>query len=161
MKTTALQKSKACLVLGGIGLVLAVGYLWMSFKLPFGKLDQPGAALFPVVCGAVWAAASLITLWEGWKMNRAEHIEMPAAGPDRKRLLSTIGLLLGYFLLLPLLGQIVTSTLFCTLLFRVLSKISWLRVVVYSLIMSVALNFVFIFTFKIPMPRGLLMDLFS
>jgi hypothetical protein len=57
-----------------------------------------------------------------------------------------------------LLGQIITSTLFCMLLFRVLSKISWLRVVVYSLAMSIALNIVFIFMFKIPMPRGLLMD---
>lgn len=159
MKKAALQKSKACLVLGGSGFVLAVGYLWMSFKLPFGKLDQPGAALFPVVVGVVWAAASLITLWEGWKMSRAEQVELPG-GTDRNRLLATIGLLLGYFLLLPLLGQIVTSTLFCLLLFRVLSKISWTRVVVYSLIMSVALNIVFIFAFKIPMPRGLLVDLF-
>ena len=160
MKTTTVQKSRACLLLGGSGLVLAVGYLWMAFKLPFGTLDQPGAALFPVVVGIVWAAASLITLREGWKMNRAEQIEMPA-GPDRKRLLGTIGLLLGYFLLLPVLGQIVTSTLFCTLLFRVLSKISWTRVIVYSLLMSAALNVVFIFTFKIPMPRGLLMEFLS
>ena len=159
MKTTAFQKSKACLVLGGIGLVLAVGYLWMSFKLPFGRLDQLGAALFPVVVGVVWVAASLITLWEGWQMNRTEHIEMPG-GSDRNRLLATIGLLLGYFLLLPLTGQIVTSTLFCLLLFRVLSKISWTRVVVYSLAMSVALNVVFIFAFKIPMPRGMLIDYF-
>lgn len=159
MKTTALQKSKACLVLGSIGLFLAVGYLWMSFQLPFGKMDQPGAALFPVIVGVVLAAASLITMWEGWKMNRAEQIELPA-GSGRKRLLSTIGLLLGYFLILPLLGQIITSTVFCMLLFRVLSKISWSRVVVYSLAMSIALNIVFIFTFKIPMPRGMLIDYF-
>ena len=92
-------------------------------------------------------------------MNRAEQIELPA-GSDCKRLLSTIGLLIGYFLLLPLLGQIITSTVFCTLLFRVLSKISRLRVVVYSLVMSIALNIVFIFTFKIPMPRGMLIEFF-
>jgi putative tricarboxylic transport membrane protein len=159
MKTTALQKSKSCLVLGGIGLFLAVGYLWMSFRLPFGKMDQPGAALFPVIVGVVLATASLITMWEGWKMNKADQIQWPA-GSDRMRLLRTIGLLFGYFLLLPLLGQIITSTVFCTLLFRVLSKISWSRVVVYSLMMSIALNIVFVFMFKIPMPRGMLIDYF-
>jgi hypothetical protein len=42
----------------------------------------------------------------------------------------------------------------------VLSKISRLRVVVYSLVMSIALNIVFIFTFKIPMPRGILIEYF-
>lgn len=159
MKTASIQKSNACLVLGGIGLFLAVGYLWMSFQLPFGEMDQPGAAVFPVIVGIVWALASLITMWEGWKTNKAEQIEMPA-GSDRKRLLSTIGLLAGYFLLLPILGQIITSTLFCTLLFRVLSNISWSRVVVYSLAMSVVVNIVFIFMFKIPMPRGLLIHYF-
>ena len=92
-------------------------------------------------------------------MNRAERIELPT-GSDRKRLLSTIALLFGYFLLLPLLGQIITSTVFCMLLFRVLSKNSWSRVVVYSLVMSISLNIVFIFTFKIPMPRGMLIDYF-
>lgn len=159
MKTTALQKSKACLVLGGVGLFIAIGYLWMSFQLPFGKIDEPGAALFPVIVGVVLAAASLITMLEGWKLDRAEQIELPT-GSDRKRLLKTIGLLLGYFLLLPLLGQIITSTVVCTLLFRVLSKISWSRVVAYSLAMSIALNIVFIFMFKIPMPRGMLVEYF-
>ncbi len=159
MKTILVQKNKACLVLGGIGMFLAAGYLWMSFQLPFGQLDQPGAALFPVIVGVALFAASLVTMWEGWKMDKAEQIELPY-GPDRKRLLSVIALLLGYFLLLPLLGQIITSTVFCALLFRVLSNINWPRVMVYSLVMSIVLNVVFILILKIPMPRGMLVYYF-
>ena len=139
--------------------ILAVGYLWMSFQLPFGKMDQPGAALFPVIVGVVLAAASLITMWEGWKMNRAEQIEWPA-GSGPQAIAEHDRFAVRLFPPMPLLGQIITSTVFCTLLFRVLSKISWLRVVVYSLVMSIALNIVFIFTFKIPMPRGMLIDYF-
>ena len=66
MKTTFLQKRNAYLVMGGIGLVLAAGYLGMSFQLPFGQIDQPGAALFPVIVGVILMLDSLTTMWEGW-----------------------------------------------------------------------------------------------
>jgi putative tricarboxylic transport membrane protein len=155
MKTTPYQKRKACLALGGMGLLLATGYMWMSFQLPFGAREQPGAALFPVIIGVVLCFASLAAIWEGWKMDKAGQINLPA-GSDRKRLLSVVGLMLGYFLALDLLGQIITSTVFCILLVRLLSDINWPRVLAYSLAMSIALNVVFIFMFKIPMPRGIL-----
>ena len=65
-------------------------------------------------------------------MDKAERIDFPADG-DRNRLLSLIGLLLGYFIALLWLGQTISSALFCILLMRVLSNLSWLRIVAYSL----------------------------
>ena len=70
-------------------------------------------------------------------MDRDEQVDLPA-GADLRRLLSLIGLLLGYFLALPWLGQIISSMLFCALLMRVLSDLGWTRIVAYSLVISIA-----------------------
>jgi hypothetical protein len=99
--------------------------------------------------------ASLATIWEGWRLEKSVLAELPA-GEDRKRVLSLLGLLLGYFIALPWLGQILSSTVFCILLVRVLSDLRWPRIVVYSLVMSIALYVVFVFLLKVPMPRGIL-----
>jgi putative tricarboxylic transport membrane protein len=155
MKTNSIQKHNAYLAAGGIGLIIAIGYLGMSFRLPFGQIDQPGAAVFPVIVGVILIAASLAAMWEGWRMDKAEQVEVPA-GAGRKRLLSLLGLLFAYFLALPWLGQIITSTLFCIFLMRVLSDTSWLRIVAYSLMISIGLHIVFVHFLHVPMPRGVL-----
>jgi putative tricarboxylic transport membrane protein len=153
--TSSLQKRKGYLVIGGIGLFFAAGYLGLSFQLPFGQLEQPGAAVFPLIAGVLLLLGSLATMWEGWKMEKAEQVDFPA-GADLKRLLSLIGLLLGYFLALPWLGQLIGSMLFCVLLMRVLSGLAWPRIVLYSAVMTGALYAVFIYLLKVPMPRGAL-----
>lgn len=145
----------AHLAFGGLGLLLAVGYLGLSLKLPFGALDQPGAAVFPIVVGGVLILASLVTLWQGWHFDKSVLVELPV-GADRKRVLSLIGLLVGYFAALPWLGQIISSTLFLVLLIRVLSELSWPRIVLCSLAMSLVLYAVFVLLLKVPMPHGTL-----
>ena len=155
MKTTSFQKRNAYLVIGGIGLFFGAVYLGMSFQLPFGRLDQPGAGVFPVIVGVIMMFASLTTIWEGWQLPKAKQVEF-LADADRKRLLSLIGLLFCYFLALPWLGYIISTMLFCILLMRVLSNLGWPRIVAYSLAMTLALYVVFVFLLKVPMPRGML-----
>ena len=117
-------------------------------------MDQPGAAIFPVVVGLILMFASLTTLWEGWRIDRNERVDLPA-GADLRRLLSLIGLLLGYFLALPWLGQIICSMLFCALLMRNLSDLGWTRIVAYTLVISISLYALFVVLLKVPMPRGI------
>jgi putative tricarboxylic transport membrane protein len=155
MKPSSLQKSKGYLIIGSIGLVFSVGYLSVSFQYPFGQLDQPGAGVFPGIVAVIMILASLATLWEGWQMDKAMQVYLPD-GTDRKRLLSLIGLLLGYMLMLPWLGQIIVSMLFGVLLLRVLSDLGWPRIFLYSLVISIALYVVFVILLKVPMPRGML-----
>lgn len=155
METISFPKRKGYLALGGLGVLFSAAYLGASFRLPFGQMDQPGAAVFPVLAGVLLMFSSLTTLWEGWRQDPAEKVALPA-GEDLKRLLILVGLLMGYFLLLPWLGQIVTSLLFCILLIRLLSGLGWVRVLVYSPIVSFLLYFVFVYFLKVPMPRGVL-----
>lgn len=155
MKTTALNKRNAYLVFGGAGLLLAAVYLGLSFRLPFGQLDRPGAAVFPVVVGCVFALASLATIWEGWRMGESDPIDLPA-GADRWRLLGLVGLLFGFFLVLPWLGQVVSGAIFSLLLMRLLSNLGWLRIAVYAVVLSVAMDLVFVRLLGVPLPRGVL-----
>jgi putative tricarboxylic transport membrane protein len=153
MKTSSVKKRSAYLVIGAAGFIFAIGYLAMSLQLPFGQLDQPGAAVFPVILSVIMMFACLATLWEGWRMNETLQVGLPI-GMDRRRLLIMTCLLLGYILLLPWLGQLICSILFSLVLLRVLSDLSWLRIVLYSLALSLALYVVFIVLLKVPMPRG-------
>jgi putative tricarboxylic transport membrane protein len=155
METTQFQKRKAYLLLGGAGLIFTACYLGLSVRLPFGDMEQPGAAIFPVAVGLLLMLGSVATLWDGWKMESAAQIDVPAAA-GRKRLVCLVGLLFAYFCALPWLGQIISSALFCILLMRVLSDIGWQRIVAYSLIASFGLYATFVYLLKVPMPRGVL-----
>jgi putative tricarboxylic transport membrane protein len=154
MKTIAVQKRAAYFILGGSGSLVAIGYLAASCRLPLGTLDKPGAAVFPILVGIVLLIASLATMWEGWQMEKALWVDLPA-GSDCNRLLGLIALLTGYFFILPWIGQIISSTLFLVLLIRLLWQIGWLRTLAYSVPMSLAVYFVFVFLLKVPMPRGI------
>src|SRR5690606_38972763 len=126
-----------------------------AFHLPFGQPAQPGAGLFPVVVGAILLLASLATIWEGLRMERAEKVDFPA-GIDLTRLLKLIVYLAGYFLLLPPLGFPLASFLFCTFLIHALSDISWLRCAVYAILMSASATYLFVHLLNVPLPRGIL-----
>ncbi len=153
MKTTTFSKRRGYLVIGTIGLLVSGVYLGLTLQLPFGQRDQPGAAVFPLMTAVLLILGSIATLSEGWRLPRAAQVVFPA-GADLKRLLSLMGSLLGYFLLLPWLGQIISSFLFSLLLMRVLSPFRWGRIVFYSFVMSIALYGAFVFLLKVPMPKG-------
>lgn len=153
--STMVQKRKAYIGTGGTGALLSAAYLAMAADLPLGQLDQPGAAVFPIIVGIILMFASLAAIREGWVMGSDEKIELPT-GQNLARLVTLMALLLSYVLVLPLLGQVISSTIFCILTMRLLSDLTWLRLLIYSLLMSAVLNFVFLRLFNVPMPRGLL-----
>ena len=155
MEATRLQKRKGYLAIGALGLLLSAGYLGMSIRLPLGEIARPGAGVFPIVVGAMLAFTSLTTMWEGWRTDIGEHVELPA-GRDGTRLMVLIGALLLYILALPWLGQIVSSALFLVLLMRVLTDVGWSRVIAYALAISLSLYGVFVLLLNVPMPRGIL-----
>ena len=153
MKLSSVQKSKGYLIIGGIGLVFSVGYLGLALQFPLGKIDEPGARVFPIIVGTMLIFASLVTMWEGWQMDKAVRIALPV-GTGRKRLLGLVVLIFGYIIILPWLGQLTVSMLFCALSLRLLSNLGWLRILATSLVISSLLYVVFITLLKVPMPHG-------
>ena len=155
MSTSGVAKRTAYLAVGAAGLVFAAAYLALSFQLPFGIVKRPGAAVFPVIVGVIVVLASLATLWEGWRMEPAVRIDLPA-GADGRRVGALAALLLGYFLVLPWLGHVIAGALFIALAMRLLSTYSWPRLIAYAAVAESALYVVFVRLLQVPLPAGVL-----
>ncbi len=154
MQSVFWSRSKGYIVVGAIGICLSVLYLALSFQMPMGRVRQPGAGVFPVISGFLLLLGSVSALWEGMKQRKSEQVELPA-GSDLLRLLVVLGGILGYLILLPVLGQLVSSTLFCVVLIRALSSLSIWRVVLYAVLMAGAAYLLFVRILMLPMPVGI------
>jgi hypothetical protein len=69
--------------------------------------------------------------------------------------LAVLGGVLGYLILLPVLGQLISSTLFCFVLIRALSSLSIWRVMLYAVLMACAAYLLFVRILMLPMPGGI------
>ena len=154
MQSIQWSRSKGYIVVGAIGICLSVLYLALSFQMPMGRIRQPGAGVFPVISGFLLLLGSVSALWEGLKTRKTESVELPA-GSDLRRLLVLLGGILAYLVLLPILGQLISSTIFCFVLIRVLSSLSIWRVALYALVMAGAAYLLFVSFLMLPMPAGI------
>ena len=154
MQSVNWSRSKGYIVVGAIGICLSVLYLALSFQMPMGRVRQPGAGVFPVISGFLLLLGSVSALWEGMKQRNSEKVELPA-GSDLLRLLAVLGGVLGYLILLPVLGQLISSTLFCFVLIRALSSLSIWRVMLYAVLMAGAAYLLFVRILMLPMPSGI------
>ena len=154
MQSIHWSRSKGYVVVGAIGICLSVLYLAVSFQMPMGRLRQPGAGVFPVISGFLLLLGSVSALWEGLKTRKSESVELPA-GSDLRRLLVLVGGILGYLVLLPILGQLISSTIFCFVLIRALSSLSIGWVALYALLMAGAAYLLFVRFLMLPMPAGI------
>jgi putative tricarboxylic transport membrane protein len=137
---------------GIVGVLLSSGYLHMTLELPMGEMDQPGAGVFPVLVAGILFVASVSALWEGWRRRQnSPALDLPE-GSDRIRLI--------YFLAIPWAGFSLSSILFCMLLIRLLSTLSWKQCGLYAFLMTATLHLIFITALKVPMPIGVLIDFF-
>lgn len=151
----SLQKRRAYLATGALGVALSAGYLLMAWRLPMGRIDQPGAGVFPIVVGVLLLLASLSVLREGMKLPPEAAVEVPARA-DRNRVLRLFGLILGYIVLLPWTGQLIGSLVFCLLLIRLLSATGWILAAIQATVISIALYCVFVLLLQVQMPSGIL-----
>jgi len=154
-KGLPIKKRNGLLVAGCAGLFIGAGHMTMSMDLSFGELDRPGAAIFPFLVSILLILASLGTVWEGLHTYQTETVEFPI-GANRWRLIGMIVTLSAYVLILPWLGQLLASTIFATLMMRLLSTLTWRMIFVKSIALSAAVYVVFIVLLRVPMPRGIL-----
>lgn len=150
-----ISKSRSYVIFGGFGVIMSVSYFVASLHLPFGRIEMPGAALFPAFSSVVLLIASITTIWEGYSMDRSEKVEMPL-GQSLRRLMYFIGLLAAYLLALPWVGDLVAGTAFAGLLIILLSKVGWKSSITYAFVMAATIHVIFVILLKVPMPRGVL-----
>ncbi|WP_371380044.1 tripartite tricarboxylate transporter TctB family protein [Sporomusa aerivorans] len=82
-------------------LACAAGYLLVAGSLPLGTLKAPGAGLFPLIIGILWAAVSLFALAN--RRGEENNGDSPD-GADSARVFKVSAAIVIYTLLLPVIG---------------------------------------------------------
>jgi len=144
------------LLVAGFTLMLGVAYLWQSLRLDFGTMDQPGPALFPTIVAFLVLGAAVVVVLEELTTGRSAGRPDSPVGDDRRRVLAFFGSVVGFVLLLPVLGQLLATFVFTAAMVRVLGNRSWLVTVLAAGGVSALSYLVFVEALGVPMPEGLL-----
>ena len=145
---------------GLLALLLATAYAFDAWQtLSFGRWHKPGAAIFPMAVAALMALAAISVLLE---RHRGTDDPMPATfslpdGADLRRLLSVLAAFAVYFLVMPVLGNMIASALFLLASMWLLSDDpdrSIVRPAIYALVIAVIFEWFFVRLLKVQMPAG-------
>ncbi|MES1147964.1 MAG: tripartite tricarboxylate transporter TctB family protein [Bradyrhizobium guangdongense] len=145
---------------GLLALLLAGTYGFDTWQtLSFGRWHKPGAAIFPMAVAALMALSAISVLLE---RHRGADDPMPAAfalpaGADLRRLLSVLAAFAVYFLVMPLLGNMIASALFLLASMWLLSddpNRSIVRLAIYAIVTAVIFEWFFVRLLKVQMPAG-------
>jgi hypothetical protein len=135
---------------------LCVTNAWQTLSV--GRWHKPGAAIFPIALGALLAISGLSVLFE----RRGSDGAMPAtftlpAGSDLSRLLLLLAAFALYFLVMPVIGNMIASALFLFASMWLLSDDpgrSLLRLAAYAIAIALCFEWFFVRLLKVQMPGG-------
>ena len=138
----------------GLGIAVAVG----SNKLKLGTLANPGPGLMPFLLGIVLSLCSLCILIDSIqairvKMSRKD--EGIWSGVDFKKLIFVLASLLGYALILEVLGFTVTTFLLLLILFKAIGSRGWPFALAGSAFTAILIYLLFFAVLKVELPSGL------
>ena len=142
-----------------LALLLSAVYVTNAWQtLSVGRWHKPGAAIFPIALGALLAISGLSVLFE----RRGSDGAMPAtftlpAGSDLRRLLMLLAAFALYFLMMPVIGNMVASALFLFASMWLLSDDpgrSPLRLAAYAIAIALCFEWFFVRLLKVQMPGG-------
>jgi putative tricarboxylic transport membrane protein len=143
-------------VAGLIGFVGFAGYLQIALEMPLGGTGNPGPGLWPTMVGYVGIAMSLMLVLEAVFMANSTdgNIEFP-----RQKVLLQVSMFLGlslvYIIVVPILGQLVTSALFFTAVIKLLSKRNILLSLLIGVVSAVVVWFMFVQLLSLRLPSGI------
>jgi len=142
-----------------LALLLSAFYVTNAWQtLSVGRWHKPGAAIFPIALGALLAISGLSVLFE----RRGSDGAMPATftlpvGSDLRRLLLLLAAFALYFLMMPVIGNMVASALLLFASMWLLSDDpgrSLLRLAAYAIGIALCFEWFFVRLLKVQMPGG-------
>lgn len=151
------------LAIGAVSLLIAAGYTWQAFNIPFGTIAQPGAGLFPRLVGFGAIIIAVIVIIEAFVVVRDPEDEKEFEIPRGKELRIVLVFFLSTALLaglLPVLGQYIVGTLYAYGMFMFLGKrapINWFKSAIYAVVLGVGLPYLFINFLQVNLPDGLIL----
>jgi hypothetical protein len=140
-------------------LLLAAFYVTNAWQtLSVGRWHKPGAAIFPIAVGALLAISALAVMFERHGGDKSEPVSFSLpAGADLRRLLLLLTAFALYFLVMPVIGNMVASALFLFASMWLLSDDptrSLLRLAAYAIAIALSFEWFFVRLLKVQMPGG-------
>jgi len=142
-----------------LALLLAAFYVTNAWQtLSVGRWHKPGAAIFPIAVGALLAISALAVMFERHGGDESEPVSFSLpAGADLRRLLLLLSAFALYFLVMPVIGNMVASALFLFASMWLLSDDpgrSLLRLAAYAIAIALSFEWFFVRLLKVQMPGG-------
>jgi hypothetical protein len=124
--------------------------------LPLGRLAEPGPGVFPLVVGTLLVVASAALVAEARRdgPRGRDTRPLPRGGPERRRWRAVMAALLGYPLLLPLLGYLPATFLVSAALLRRLMPAwqSWRTTLIWAAVLAGLAWALFAGALGVPLP---------
>ena len=142
-----------------IGIFLLVqSFLLKGYEGAVAGTD-PGIRFFPIITSILLIAVSVLLTIPEILMLKGKKIELDINSGTfivmlrkNKKLLIIIAILIGFSLLLKLLGFLLSTFVFVFLFLRILSDYKWYSITIYALLMTVLSYAVFGYLLNVPLP---------
>lgn len=135
-------------------MIVSVGTVFLSSKLPFGSFATPGAGFLPFSVGVLMFLLSLILFIQSFSKEEEGRKALWAKGGTGRVLLILLSLVL-YGLFLEKLGFILTTFLLMGFLLLAIGKVRKSVVILLSLISSLGCYGVFQVWLNVQLPKGI------
>ncbi len=140
----------ASVVIFIIGVVMMID----NYKIGAGwASDGPESGYFPFRIGAILCIASVVVLLKSL-FGKTRKREIFVSWERFKLVLLVLLPTAVYVLAIQFIGIYVASALFIAAFMRVMDKYSWLKSLLVSVAVSVALYWMFEIQFMVPLPKG-------
>jgi putative tricarboxylic transport membrane protein len=137
-----------------IFVLIALGSFYEAAKLPFGRMNAPGAGFFPVVLAALLGAVSLAGLIAafrdgGERQSHESHLFW-------KKIILTVTALAAFAVIFERVGYLVTTFLFVAFLLRIVERRSRALAAAVAFAASLVSYLIFGLLLGAPLPAGVL-----
>lgn len=132
---------KGNLTLAGVFSLLAVATIVRSLSYPAGQDGIPGPGFFPIIIAVLMLLASASLVITSLRVKTEEDVPLKLLTADNKRAYATMAVMLGYVIVMPLLGFCVTSFL---LLFGMIKWLSSYKPLTCALVAAAVVGMIYV-----------------
>lgn len=145
MKTGTILAAMVTVILGGF-------VVWQSWDFPAEVASAPGPGVYPTMLGWVLMVLGVLLFVQTILSKKKEEVAIAFSSKQAIFVYKLMGLAIGYCLLLPLTGFLVTSFMFLAVTSYLLGLRNWLMLIVSPAIAVAFIVLIFGYLFHIPLP---------
>ena len=138
-----------------ICIILAIFIISVASTYPESKNGVPGPGVFPIL-KAVILFLSALSLSISTSINKADDISIKLNNKDTYRSYITMGILIFYMILLPMVEMILMNTILLSGLFIWFNRKSYIQYVLLASMISIGVYLLFSKILFVPLDFGLL-----